>query len=174
MVQTDYQSPDPGIGGSLEIVRIFHARSEIVWKAWSERENLMRWWSPQGSTCQEYMIDFRVGGKYLFCVRSPEGEDAWGTGTYIEIVKPERIVFSDSFADAAGSIVPAARYGIEGEYPLALLVTVTLTQTGAEETRLRLQHDGFPSGEARDRTRPGWESFFDKLDELLPALSCQP
>ena len=169
MVQTSNQ--DAGAGGSLEIVRIFHARREIVWKAWTEREILMRWWSPSGYTCTEFKIDFRVGGKFLYCIRSTEGEDAWGTGSYLEIVEPERLVFSDSFADADGSIVPAAHYGIQAEYPLALLVTLTFTQTTAEETRLRLQQDGFPSAEVRDQTKPGWDDFFDKLDELLPTLS---
>lgn len=45
-----------------------------------------------------YKIDLRVGGKYLYDMREPDGKDYWNTGTFKEIKAPERLVLTDSFA----------------------------------------------------------------------------
>jgi uncharacterized protein YndB with AHSA1/START domain len=47
-------------------------------------------------------MDFRLGGTWLYCMRSPEGETSCGAATYHEIVEPERIVYTDLFTDADG------------------------------------------------------------------------
>src|SRR5688572_29632086 len=95
----------------VEITRIFDAPPELVWKAWTEPEHFMRWWGPKDFTSPAAKMDLRVGGKYLACMRTPEGQDMWSTGTYREIVPLERIVYTDSFADAEGNVVSAAHYG---------------------------------------------------------------
>lgn len=46
-------------------------------------------------------IDSRVGGKYHFCMRSPEGQDFWSTGVYQEITPMDRTIYTDSFSDPA-------------------------------------------------------------------------
>lgn len=92
----------------IVITRVFDAPRDILWKAWTDPEQVMRWWGPEHFTSPSCKIDLRVGGSYLFCMRSPEGQDFWSTGIYREIVEPERIVCTDSFADAEGNVVPAA------------------------------------------------------------------
>jgi uncharacterized protein YndB with AHSA1/START domain len=94
----------------LVINRTFNAPRELVWKAWTEPERLIRWWGPKGFTAPSCTLDLRVGGTYLYCMRSLEGQDYWNTGVYREIVVPERIVCSDSFADEKGNVVPATHY----------------------------------------------------------------
>jgi|SRR5215813_1139172 len=64
-------------GRELVIRRIFDAPRELVWKAWTEPERMMQWWGPKNFTSPACKIDFRVGGKYLFCMRSPEGQEFW-------------------------------------------------------------------------------------------------
>jgi uncharacterized protein YndB with AHSA1/START domain len=149
----------------LIITRIFDASREPVWKAWSDPKHFMRWWGPKGYTAPACKIDFRVGGKYLFCMRSPEGKDYWSTGVYCDIVPMARIVLTDSFADEKGNVVPASHYGMPGEWPLELLVTVTLEEDG-EKTIMTLQHEGIPTGMLSD-CEAGWSGSFDKLAENL-------
>ncbi len=72
---------------SLVITRIFDAPRERVWRAWSEPEQMMKWWGPKEFTSPACKMDFRVGGKYLFCMRAPDGKDYWITGVYKEISK---------------------------------------------------------------------------------------
>ncbi len=79
----------------LTITRVFDAPRELVWKAWTEPERVKRWWGPKSFTTPVSKIDLRVGGKYLYCMRSPEGKDFWGTGIFREIVAPERLVMTD-------------------------------------------------------------------------------
>ena len=137
----------------LVITRIFDAPSELVWKAWTDPERVMRWWGPKGFTAPFCKIDFRVGGVYLYCMRSPEGKDYWNTGVYREIVPLERIVCTDSFADEKGNVVPATHYGMSADLPLELLVTVTFEEHEGK-TKLTLRHVGIPAGADRIRPKP--------------------
>ena len=102
----------------LIITRVFNFPRSLVWKAWSMPEMLKKWWGPKDYTCPVCKIDFRVGGKYLSCMRSPEGKDYWSTGIYRQIVPIKIIVMTDSFADEKGNVVPASYYGMQGEFPL--------------------------------------------------------
>jgi uncharacterized protein YndB with AHSA1/START domain len=109
----------------LVITRIFDAPRELVWKAWTDPEHVKRWWGPKDFTAPVCKIDLREGGKYLYCMRSPEGQNYWSTGVYREIVAPERIVYAHSFADEKGNVVPATHYSMSVDFPLETQVTVT-------------------------------------------------
>ncbi|KAF0220164.1 MAG: Activator of Hsp90 ATPase 1 family [Geobacteraceae bacterium] len=150
----------------LVITRMFDAPRELVWKAWTVPERLMRWWGPKDFTAPFCRIDLRVGGAYLSCMRSPEGQDYWSTGVYREIVEPSLLVCTDSFADEKGNVVPASQYGMSGEWPLELLVTVTFEEQEGKTT-LTLRHVGIPAGEMREQCEAGWNESFDKLAESL-------
>jgi len=147
----------------LVIVRHFDAPRERVWQAWTEPEHAMRWWGPQGFTAPVCKIDLRVGGRYLNCMRSPDGQEFWSTGIYRELVAPERIVCSDSFADKNGNLVPASHYGMTGDFPLELEVTVSFAEQDGG-TEMTLRHASLPA-EIIEECRAGWNGSFDKLAE---------
>ncbi|MEA2756370.1 MAG: hypothetical protein QOJ54_2659 [Aliidongia sp.] len=89
--------PKPSIKPEpLVISRRFPASRDLVFKAWSGAEHLKRWFSPDGFTVPEAEIDFRPGGVFALCMRSADGQDFWSRGTYVEIVPPERLVFTSS------------------------------------------------------------------------------
>jgi uncharacterized protein YndB with AHSA1/START domain len=150
----------------LVIVRTFDAPRKLVWQAWTEPEHLMRWSGPKGFTSPASKIDLRVGGKYLNCMRSPEGQDFWSTGVYREIVAPSLLVCTDSFADEAGNMVPATHYGMSPDFPLELQITVTLEEDDGK-TRMTLHHVGIPPGTMHDMCEAGWNESFDKLAAYL-------
>ena len=150
----------------LTITRIFDASREKVWKAWTAPEEIKKWWGPKYFTAPVSKIDLRVGGKYLSCMRGPDGKDYWSTGVYRELVPMERIVVTDSFADEKGTVVPASHYGMAGDFPLELLVTVTFEDLG-NKTKMVLRHDGIPFGMMREMTETGWGESFDKLAEHI-------
>ena len=149
----------------LTITRLFDAPRDLLWKAWTDPELMKRWWGPKVFTAPVIKTDVRVGGKYLYCMRGPDGRDYWSTGVYRDIVPPERLVCTDSFADEKGKVVPAAHYGMSPDFPLEMLVTVTFEEDEGK-TRLTLKHAGLPPGD-RDDCRAGWSSSFDKLAEFL-------
>lgn len=99
--------------------RIFDAPRELVFKAFSECERLAHWWGPKGWTLPVCKMDFRPGGVWLYCMRGPEGEESCGKAVYREIVEPERIVYTDAFADAEGNVL---------EGMPEMLITVTFAE----------------------------------------------
>jgi len=101
-------------------------------------------------------------------MRGPDGKDYWTTGVYREIVPFKRIVYTDSFADAQGNAVPASHYGMPGDWPQELLVTITFEERGGK-TEMTLQHAGIPEGEMSEQTAAGWNQSFDKLAESFKA-----
>jgi uncharacterized protein YndB with AHSA1/START domain len=151
---------------AVVITRVFDAPRELVFKAWTDPDRFRRWWGPKDFTAPVARMDLRVGGKYLFCMRSPDGQEYWSTGVFRDIVVPERLAFTDSFADPEGNVVPATHYGMSGDIPLEMLVTVTLVERGGKTT-MTLRHEGLPSGDMKDMTEAGWKESFDKLARTL-------
>jgi uncharacterized protein YndB with AHSA1/START domain len=126
----------------------------------------MRWWGPKNFTAPVCRNDLRIGGTYLYCMRSPEGKDYWSTGVYREIVPLERIMCTDSFADENGNVVPATHYGMTEDFPLEMLVTVTFKELQGK-TEMTLKHVCLPAGMINDMTGAGWNESFDKLADSL-------
>jgi uncharacterized protein YndB with AHSA1/START domain len=162
----NYPTEEPA-DRALVIERVFDAPRELVWKAWTEPEHMMRWLGPKDFTAPHITIDLRVGGKYLHCMRGPDGNDFWSTGVYREIVPLERIVATDSFADENGNVVPATHYGMGADIPIEMLVTVTFEEIEGGKTKMTLRHVGLLEGEMKDLTGAGWNESFDKLAESL-------
>ena len=152
--------------GELEITRVFDAPRSLVWRCWTEEDLFKQWFGPKGFTIPHCSIDLRVGGKYLYCMRSPEGQDMWNTGTYREIQPVERLVNTASVADAEGNVVDMAHYGMPG-MPLEMLMTLKLEEDGESQTRMTLRHAGMPEGPGRNGAGEGYRQAFEKLAAVL-------
>lgn len=153
----------------LIITRNFDAPVDIVWKTWTESERIKRWWGPQYFTAPVAKIDLRVGGTYLYAMRGPDGRDYWSTGTFREVIPQKRIVATDNFADEKGNVVPAATYGLSGDYSKEIVLTVTFEDAGDGKTKVTLQHAGIPAADL-ENTRLGWTTSLDKFAEALKEL----
>jgi uncharacterized protein YndB with AHSA1/START domain len=156
----------------LTIIRIFDAPRELVWKAWTDQDMLAKWWGPKHFTSPVNKADLRVGGKYLNCMQSPDGKKFWSTGIYREIVPFEKLVMTDSFADENGNVIPASQYGFGSDFPLEMLITVTLEEHPPAlggKTKLILTHSGIDTLNETDlgNMKQGWSESFDKLSESL-------
>ena len=149
----------------IVINRVLNLPIDKVWNAWSDPEEIKKWWGPENYTCPSSEIDFRVGGKYLHCMRSSAGEEFWGTGVYKEIIPGKKQVFTDSFADENGNVIPASAYNMPGDWPSELLITLTFEEDG-EKTKLKMQHEGIPD-EMRDDCIKGWNESLDKLERNI-------
>jgi uncharacterized protein YndB with AHSA1/START domain len=142
----------------LVITRVFDAPRELVFKAWTDPQHIARWWGPEGFTLPSCAIDLRPGGAYHFHMRARDGTDHWLQGIYHEVVEPERIVCTFTWADAAG----------KPSRPETLL-TVIFAEHGAKTT-LTLHQIEFESDTARDKHRHGWNSSLQCLAEHLAVL----
>ena len=145
---------------NLEITRIFDAPRELVWKAWTDPHIVMQWWGPTGFTSPACKIDFRVGGHYLFCMRTPDGQDYWSGGEYREILAPERIVSVLFYADQNGKVDTPDNNDVE------VRDVVTFDDMGNGQTKLIFKRSYWDEGED-----VGSNQIFDKLAALVAELS---
>lgn len=140
----------------LTITRVFDAPRDLVFRAWTEREQLARWLGPTGFTATSVEGELRPGGPLRSCIRSDvDGTEYWSSGTYLEIVEPERLVFTFAWEEPPGTP------GNE------TLVTVTFAAQADGRTRMTFTQTGFVSAEDRDGHEGGWSASFDDLDAHL-------
>ena len=156
----------PVVGREAVVTRLFDAPRDAVWKAWTDPAQFKQWWGPKKHSVPECRIDLRVGGRYLLCERAADGSSLWVTGTYREIVAPERIVVTLSFADAQGNVVSPGHYGLHPGLPVEMLVTVIFEARG-DRTTLTVRQAGLLDDQITGFVGEGWGEAFDKLDALL-------
>ena len=120
----------------MVVSRVFDAPRELVWKAWTDPKYVMQWWGPKGFTAPVCQMDFRVGGKFLCCMRAPDGQEFWNGGEYHEIDPNEKIVSSMYFADPEGNKVEPSHYGIEHEAVEGVHDVITFEDFGNGQTKL--------------------------------------
>ena len=146
-------SQKPRTENTLNLRWTFKASREKVFRAWTDPEELKKWWGPEGYATPSAEVDLRVGGKYRLGMRKlPDGEIFYLTGIYREVRPPERLVYS-------------WRWEAEPEYG-ETQVTVDFRQAG-NSTEVVLTHEFFPTGKARDDHNRGWSSCLDRLAKLL-------
>ena len=152
----------PAASPQFTITRKFNAPRELVFKAWTDATYVAQWWGPRGFTSPFCKIDFRVGGSFHYCMRSPEGKDYWNKGEFKTIVAPEKIVSTMYFSDAAGNAVEPRNYGMDG-FPSVMLDVVTFEVLPGGKTQLTLQRNHSESLAERFGEDKGWRECLDKF-----------
>lgn len=147
---------------AIVIERIFDASPERLFKAWSDPEQVAKWYGPEGFSLTVCEIDFRLGGKFLYHMSSDMGHEFWYGGVYTEIIENELIACTNYMADPGGNPVPS---GMDG-WPDESTLTVRFEDTGGK-TKLTLTHEGLPPSEMRDRAAGGYIQTLDKLANHL-------
>lgn len=138
----------------VEIVWMFDAPVEAVWKAFTDPDIEKQWsrcFTPVGSTETEFIKhDLKVGGKYLHRAVVPWGKVQYITGTYKKIIPLKELVYTMSFADEKGNVISGRQMGMNYYIPLEWLVEITF-ENFEDGTRLRLIQ--------RDRPANGHSDF---------------
>jgi uncharacterized protein YndB with AHSA1/START domain len=159
MPDTSDNRPQPVV-----ISRTFTAPRALVFQAWSTAEHIKHWFSPETYTVPDAEIDFRAGGVFAVCMRSPDGQDIWTRGTFVEVSPPDRLVFTAGVPDSiqAGFVVHT---------------TVTFEDDGAG-TRMTVRqaydlHDE-AFRHAIEGAPEGWRTTLDKLEREVARMQSDP
>ena len=115
--------------------RVFDAPRELVWEALTDPKHVVHWWGPNGFTLTIEQMDVRPGGVWRFVMHGPDGQDYKNRIEFLEVVRPERMVFVHGGEDV--------------DVAADFRTTVTLVERGGK-TRLTMLAL-FPSAEARER-----------------------
>lgn len=121
----------------MVITRTVNAPRDLVWKVWTEPEHVAKWWGPNGFSTTIEKMEVRPGGVWKHMMHGPDGTDYPNESTFIEVVKPERIVM------AHGGTTP-------GKKAVSFHATWTFEEVGEKQTKVTL-HSVFPSKEELDR-----------------------
>jgi len=161
----DVRQQDTTLQNHIVIHRVFNLPKRVVWLALTDPEYFKKWWGPKGFTCPSSKMEARVGGKYLNCMRGPDGKEYWSTGVVQEFIFGKKLVITDSFSDSKGNIKSASEHGLPGDWPGKLLITFELEEADGA-TKLKLVHEGIPE-EMQADCKKGWNESFDKLAENI-------
>ncbi|MCW3061659.1 MAG: hypothetical protein JWQ02_3480 [Capsulimonas sp.] len=150
----------------IVITRVFDAPRSLVYTAWTDPDQLKRWYAPNGCTMEIVKFDFHVGGGLHLCIHNPKFGDCWCAGVFQEIVVPERLVYTLSFADKQGNFMEPAEMGMKANWPRETTVTVTFVEQDGKTT-VTLHQTVLESLAKQTGAYPSWLEMLDRLNELV-------
>ncbi len=153
----------------LVVTRIIDAPLEMVWKAWTEPEHVVRWWGPKYYTSPLAKIDLREGGRYLFAMRAPAdqgGQVSYAAGVYEKIVPLERLEFTQFLADQDSNAIDPTQAGMPPDFPKVQRTTVIFKRR-RDMTELTITSTGWTPGQMYVYALAGWQQSIDKLSASL-------
>jgi uncharacterized protein YndB with AHSA1/START domain len=153
------------------ISRSFAAPRALVWQVWTQAEHMGRWFSPKGFTRTAARMDLRPGGIFHYGLKAPNGLELWGKWIFREVTPPERLVWEQTFSDAAGGVT---RHPMAKDWPLRMLSTATFTETDGRTT-IRLEWTTLDAtapeqkvfDDSHGSMQGGWTGTFDQLEAYL-------
>lgn len=140
----------------LLFTRVFNAPRDLVFKAWTDPEQLVKWFAPEGFTVTFLEMDLRPGGAWRKCMRSPDGIEYWRHGLYREVVDPGRLVFTYVSDDP------------ESDPHHETVVTMVFEDQGGR-TLMTFRQEEFESAGERDSHSFGWNSCMERFAAWLEA-----
>jgi uncharacterized protein YndB with AHSA1/START domain len=147
-------------GKTIVVTRDFDAPLEKVWRAFTQREILDKWWAPKPFRIETQSIDFNPGGFWHFCMFATNGERHWWRVNYEAIESQRSITTSGGACDENAILKDAPQMGRLTEFsatPTGTLVSITI-KFASDAVLQAMVEGGMLSGTAK---------AFDNLDELI-------
>lgn len=147
----------------LSFERVVDVKPELVWKAWTTAEYLMKWFTPAPWKTVHCEIDLRPGGMFHTVMESPEGQRHPNTGCYLEVVPHRRLIWT-------GALLPGYRpANLSADVPFVFTAVIELephgTGTRYTATVMHSTEDGRARHEAMG-FHHGWGKALDQLVAL--------
>jgi uncharacterized protein YndB with AHSA1/START domain len=147
--------PEATNDGTLRLVvrRTIAVPAEVLFRAWTEPEQLVKWWGPPPAHRSHAEVDLRVGGKYRIANAFPDGTTLWLAGEFERILPPHELVFT---------------WRVEGAPGREERVTVRFDGKGSA-TEVVVTHERLSTTDARSRHEQGWNGCLDGLARYAPS-----
>ena len=149
---------------TIKIKREFAADRALVWDAYTKSEILDQWWAPKPWKARTKSMDFREGGKWLYAMVGPEGEEHWALAQFSRIKPQQAYTGVDAFTDAEGNInesMPQSKWDVSfSDKDEDTLVEFKISYDDLAQLEATIEM-GF---------KDGMRIAMEGLDELLPSL----
>lgn len=155
------------------IARTFDAPIKTVFEMWTDPKHLSQWLPPAGFTVEFISARIEPGGGSFYRMSNGAGVTLHGRAEYLEVAKPNRLVYTQQFCDEKGGV---SRHPMAPTWPETMLLTVTFAEDGPDKTRVNIvceAHGKTTAAEletflkARGGMTMGWTGSFDKLEAYL-------
>ena len=140
---------------ALEIERVLPARPAPVFAAFTDPDQLVKWWGPEGFVIPSLDFPARAGESYRIEMQPPDGGAFYLAGEFREVTPPQRLTFTFAWEEPDPDDVEN-------------LVALSFGNLG-ESTEVSLEQAPFRTEARRELHRDGWTDSLDKLDRLLSA-----
>lgn len=149
---------------TITVKREFDAEVSLVWDAYTKSEILDQWWAPKPWKAKTKSMDFKEGGRWLYSMVGPNGEEHFAIANFKEIVSQKKFSVSDAFTDSDGNIkndMPKAEWDvIFNDHGETTLVEFHITYPDVNQLEETIKM-GF---------KEGLGMAMENLDALLPSL----
>jgi uncharacterized protein YndB with AHSA1/START domain len=143
------------MGLTLEMARILPAAPAVVYTAFTEPDELARWWGPQGFNVLSLSFEPGVGDSYRIEMQPPEGDPFFLTGEFREVDPPARLAFTFVYEEPDPDDVET-------------LVGLSFRQLdGGDSTEVAFTQAPFKTEARLELHRDGWTDTFDRLERFL-------
>lgn len=156
----------------LEFERIVDIPPALVWAAWTEPAHLLHWFTPAPWKTVDCEIDLRPGGIFRTTMRSPEGEDFPNRGCYLEIIKNEKLVWTNALAPGFRPMSAAAHAaGACGPFVFTAIISLAAQGQGTKYAA-RVMHSDEDGRKRHDEMgfQEGWGKALDQLAAYMKKL----
>ena len=158
--------PDPKLDLVLE--RVVEVPPALVWECWTTPRHMKKWFTPAPWKTVEVELDLRPGGRLYFVMESPEGQRFPHTGCYLEVVKGERITWTNALG---ANYRPAVLGSGEMDFPFTAVVTMKKHGKGTKYTATAIHRDESASKvHEKMGFHDGWGKALDQLVELAKKM----
>lgn len=158
------------------INQTFDAPLNLMLDVWTDPKHLSQWTGPAGSKINYLRAEIKSGGSAFYCMTGNDDTKIYGKASYLEIVKPSRIVYTQCFCDENENIT---RHPMAPTWPEMMKTTISLEAETSNKTRVTIKWEVV--GEATPIEREtfnkakagmsqGWGGSFDKLEDYLTKI----
>ncbi len=146
----------------LVLTRLIDAPRDKLFRCWTEPALVKQWFTPRPWTTPVVELDVRQGGASYILMRGPNGEEMPNRGVYLDVVRNERLVFTDAFVNAWEP----------SEKPFMLAIVTFADEGGKTRYTARVRHWSVADCETHEKMgfHDGWGKATDQLEALAKTL----
>lgn len=155
------------------INQTFDAPLNLMFEMWTDPKHLGRWTGPAGTEINYLRADIKPGGSAFYRMLGVGDAKIYGKAEYLEIIKPNRIVYTQAFCDENEKI---SRHPMAPTWPDVMKTTVSLEAEDSDKTRVTIKWQVIGDATSIERETfnkakvgmsQGWGGSFDKLEDYL-------
>src|SRR5262245_34676888 len=172
MTRAKVLTESPELRPALDLVleRIVDVPPELVWRAWTTPEHLMKWFTPAPWKTVACEIDLRPGGVFRTVMRSPEGREFPNIGCYLEVIENERLAWTNALEGGFRPTTASTVCGEDAFFAFTAVISLSPHREGTKYTALVMHGD---EASAKRHAQMGFEGGGAKGMDTLVAVAKQ-